>query len=320
MDSIPHFRNPRPLLPWLGICVAALLTVLGASVLGGLERDKPTKDTASRSANNAKNCSKCHGGSGTNSGSGSAAVVGVPREFTPGATYGLTIRTAETGRTVWGHQLTATDSNGVAVGSFSNPDAFTEIVTDGILQFVLQNSQGNFAGTPDGPVVWHVDWTAPPPGGGPAYFWMSTVAGDNDLTQFNDSTYNFARASVEAGTVHLGATIMAQPDFPTSGIRVLSRGAGDDLRVAMRVSNHKPITENYTVVTRVKLPSGSIYPGAGYLSSDPLTLTSGQTGTVHFSQTIPPIAPLGLYEFQAIVGIAPSTFVDLFVFPFEVVP
>lgn len=308
---------PPRLLPWCVVATALAVTLWAVGDTGGLEKGRPKLDHASRAANQGLNCHACHHSGGTNKGGGSAAVVGVPRKFNPGQVYRIRVRTEETGRTVWGYQLTATDALGNAVGTFSNPDANSQIDNNGILQFVSQTDQGSFTGVPNGPVFWEVDWTAP--ASGTAYFWTSTLAGDSDGSEFGDSTYNFGRASVDPSISREG-TIMVQPDYPNSGLAVLSLGSGDAFESEIRVSNHLATTQTYLVGTRVQLPGGAWYPSSGYLSTDTLNLAPGQTGTVSFSQVIPPVAPIGAYQFHAFLGTPPNNLVDSFSVGFNVIP
>ncbi|MBC8405677.1 MAG: hypothetical protein H8E15_10645 [Planctomycetes bacterium] len=285
-----------------------------------IRSDTPPVDLASAAYNKAKSCKSCHPSGGTNDGGGSSSITGTPKRYIPGNVYPIVVRVAQPGLSRWGYQLTATDKSGNGMGAFNNQDNNSQIQVDSGREFVSHQIGGTHQGVVGGPVSWTVDWIAPSAGAGTAYFWMSATACDNDLTEFGDFNYNFARASTEAGTAAPGASIMTQPDFPISGINQLSRSGGETLVTEMRVTNHKLISENYVVVTRVVLPGGSMYPSAGYLSVDPLPLATGVTGTVRFSEIIPPTAPLGIYEFQATVGIAPSTFVDMFTFEFEVIP
>lgn len=318
MKNAPKFLLSPPVL---AAFIALAVTVIAISnPLDTQKSDTPVTNHSSAAYNKTASCKGCHPSGGNNSGGGSAAVTGVPRMYTPGNIYPLTIRVSQTGKTRWGYQMTSTDKAGNGSGNFVNPGNNSQIQADSGREFVSHQLGGTWQGVPDGPVFWSVDWVAPPAGSGTVYFWMSGTACDNDLTEFGDDNYNFARASAESGTGHPDATIMTQPDFPVNGDYTISRSTGDHLETEMRVSSHLFSIATFTVVTRVKLPSGGFYPPSGYLTTDSLTLDPGKTGTVSFSEFIPPSAPLGVYEFQAIVGYAPSTFVDIFTFEFEVVP
>lgn len=315
----------RPILRSLLLFSAAAgATLLATSDLSGLLRSaNPPLDRASAPYNNYANCTACHTSFDLNSGTGSVSISGAPAEYTPGATYTLTVTNQRTGASRWGYELTALDGSGDQIGTLQNPDANSQIRTSSSRDFASHQLGGTFQGTADGPVAWTVDWVAPAAGAGTAHFYASGNTANNNGANGGDRIYNYAAASAEAGAAHPDGTIIAQLQFPdpTGSSDDFSRAVDNDrLKAKIRVTNHLGTTETFAVATQVRLPNGNLFPSTGFITTNQLTLAPGETGTVHFDKPIKNTAPLGSYEFRALTGFAPSTLVDTDVVNFEVVP
>lgn len=100
------------------------------------------------------NCTACHSGT-LNSGDGQLAIDG-PTQFTAGETYTLTVSLQDPGQQRWGFELTQ-----LGEGSLTSTDGNTQVSSSGGNDYAKHTSVGTHNGTPDGPVSWTFDWTAP---------------------------------------------------------------------------------------------------------------------------------------------------------------
>ncbi|RMH72729.1 MAG: T9SS C-terminal target domain-containing protein [Gemmatimonadetes bacterium] len=102
------------------------------------------------------NAPYCHNSYELNEGDGMIEFVG-PDEFNPEETYTITIRVSDPGQSRWGFQVTPLD-----LGSIELIDTeYTRLEDDGGDLYVEHTAAGTYNGTPDGPVEWSFDWTAP---------------------------------------------------------------------------------------------------------------------------------------------------------------
>ena len=129
-------------------------------------------------------CGSCHSG-GLNDGQGTLAFVGVPSSYTPGQTYPITVSLARSGALRWGFESTALNSSdNSAAGSFALTSNLTLLQSKSGKSYVSQTNlngpDGTYPGTPDGPVSWSFNWTAPSAGAGAVTFYAVGVAADND--------------------------------------------------------------------------------------------------------------------------------------------
>ncbi|KPL10318.1 hypothetical protein AMJ71_03450 [candidate division TA06 bacterium SM1_40] len=69
----------------------------------------------------------------------------------------------------------------------------------------------------------------------------------------------------------------------------------------------------------VYLPGGSPFPGNPVVAPTQVTLNAGATVTVHYSHPVPAGAPLGVYTYEAQVGVPPANLIDDDLFEFEIV-
>src|SRR5512139_3336281 len=67
------------------------------------------------------NCTACHADFPVNSGTGSVAIGALPANYLPGQQVPITVTTSEAFGVVYGFQLTAIDSAGRRVGTYTIP-------------------------------------------------------------------------------------------------------------------------------------------------------------------------------------------------------
>jgi hypothetical protein len=148
-------------------------------------------------------CTACHASFPLNSGDGLLELVGLPSSYQSGQTYPLTVRLRDPGQQRWGFELTVLDDADFYAqgGSLAVTDsAHTQLSEDyeGTEDYLKHTLNGTYNGTPDGPVTWDFDWTAPDPGVSSVTFYVVGNAANGDF----DSTGDYIYASsfpLEAG-------------------------------------------------------------------------------------------------------------------------
>lgn len=101
-------------------------------------------------------CRDCHSSYPLNSGDGSFSII-APPEFAADQTYTMSVVISDPGQMRWGFELTPLD-----IGTITITDpTHTQQSSSGGRIYVKQTSAGTYNGTPNGPVSWEFDWTAP---------------------------------------------------------------------------------------------------------------------------------------------------------------
>jgi hypothetical protein len=148
------------------------------------------------------NCTSCHSDFTVNSGTGSVTITGVPVNYRPGQPYQITVRTSQVGATIYGFQMTAIDSQGDKVGTYTLPSQVPARlqVTDG---FVNGKLRDYIAHTVDGVIpaqfdfnTWTFTWTAPPRSAGKISFYAAGNAANSDGNISGDYIYTTSKATL----------------------------------------------------------------------------------------------------------------------------
>lgn len=138
------------------IVIVMLLTLLSSFSAFMYSSQPPVGRTGATGAY----CTQCHTTNALNTGGGNVAVTGLPETYTAGASYnfGVNITHGAADRRRWGFEITAINSDGLVVGTFSsaNPNAALIGASKelGHLNAVITPSQQSF--TYD-----NLTWTAP---------------------------------------------------------------------------------------------------------------------------------------------------------------
>lgn len=158
------------------------------------------------------NCTVCHDDHQVNSGPGSVTLTNIPAIYTPGQQYTLTVTTQQSGRSKFGFQLTAIDSDGDRAGTLTSLGSDTQVnpITGSRgRQYIQHTSQGTNA-TSAGRRIWQVRWTAPAEDVGTVRFFFAGNAANNDGTNRNDFIYtNFALT--ESPTTNVTLQLITNP-------------------------------------------------------------------------------------------------------------
>ncbi len=147
------------------------------------------------SAPNEDNCTACHTSFPVNSGTGSVAIAGVPTNYLPNQAIPITVTTSQSDAVIYGFQLTALDSQGKNVGTFTLPaqspqqlQTVTGIVLGNQRKYV-EHTQSGIIPTQFGSKSWNFIWNAPAQRVGKVGFYAAGNAANSDGTTSGDYIY-----------------------------------------------------------------------------------------------------------------------------------
>ncbi len=194
------------------LIVIAVLLALGALVLVG--DDKMASASASgpspshTNAPGESSCINCHGDFELNSGPGSVVISGIPSNYLPGQEVAITVTTSQEDAVVYGFQMTAIDSQGSAVGTFTLPveDPARMQVLPGIVEgnerlYVEHTIAGLFTPGQFGSNSWTFKWTAPAARVGKIGFYAAGNAANSDESPSGDYIYTDSDASLSGSAI-----------------------------------------------------------------------------------------------------------------------
>ncbi len=135
-------------------------------------------------------CQFCHSCVECGPRNGSFSISGVPKQFSPGQSFPITVQISQKGPSRWGFQLAARfQADASQAGTFEITDPVNTQSLDKEIQYIEQTSDGTHAGIEDGPVCWSFNWIAPDTVMGPVEFDASGIAADNDGSPLGDFVY-----------------------------------------------------------------------------------------------------------------------------------
>ena len=161
---------------------------------------------------NEQTCVRCHTGFSLNEGrlrGGDLHLAGVPKTFSAGETYFITVMIAHPGQSRWGFELSARHaSTGVQAGQIVPADDMTQVKEAGGIQYVEHTSAGTRKGVADGPVEFRFKWIAPDPKDGPVFFNAAGNAANSSGDPAGDYIYT---AGAYSGVESLTAQPVSTP-------------------------------------------------------------------------------------------------------------
>lgn len=166
-----------------------------------------------------RNCTLCHTGS-ANTGSGQVRIEMVgATNYTPGQTSRMCVVIEDGSARRWGFELSARPANNPDgnAGSLKESDDSTQVLMEGISQWITHTSSGTRLGT-RGPVAFEFDFTAPASDIGPIVFYASANAANGNNAPSGDNIYTTAL------TVSAAAVSGPKPSFAADGISDLFTG------------------------------------------------------------------------------------------------
>jgi uncharacterized protein (TIGR03437 family) len=231
----------------------------------------PARNTAAPGENN---CTSCHDGSTINSGGGTLAMTGLPANYSPNQAIPLTVTVTQTGRTVFGFQVTAIDDTGKQAGTIVATDAARTVlrastVAGNARQYIGQTSNGsNAAAANQG--RWTFTWNAPATPVGRVTFYIAGLACNNDGDTPGDLTYITSQSTNPAQQ----CTYTIAPTTAT----VPATGGTGTIAVTTQAGCAYTATSNAAFIT---ITAGASGTGSGSVSYSVAANTgAARTGTI----------------------------------------
>jgi hypothetical protein len=148
-------------------------------------------------------CQKCHFDQPLDDPAGALRLHGVPRSYTPGRRYAITVELTRPGLKRGGFELSARFADGRSAGRQAGTLAVAgdrlQIATspDGAVQYAQHTARGSVA-SPPGALRWTVHWTAPAARDA-VIFHAAGNASDDDASALGDFVYTTTAASRSGG-------------------------------------------------------------------------------------------------------------------------
>ena len=159
-------------------------------------------------------CQACHG-TGVNVGNGQVAieVSGVSSGYTSNSTFPVTVTVNDPTAVHWGFELSARTQSGQQAGTLlAGSDGFTQLLSQGGIQYIAQTASGSRLGQANG-VSYSFEWRAPDVSAGPVQFHVAAVGGNNNppTSDPGDLTYTKSLTvqpqAAPAPTVYANGTV-----------------------------------------------------------------------------------------------------------------
>jgi FG-GAP repeat len=155
------------------------------------------------------NCTACHGDFTVNSGTGNVALNGIPANYLPNQAIPLTVTVSQSDGVLYGFQMTAIDSTGNKIGTYTlpaqNPQPLQ--VVSGLVgqvgydrRYVEHTSQG-ITPTVFGSKTWNFTWNAPARRVGKISFYISGNAANSDGSTAGDYIYTNTKATLSGTAI-----------------------------------------------------------------------------------------------------------------------
>ena len=173
--------------PWWSLLLLLIAAI--PIVLVGFSTTPPASHTGGFSE---PTCQSCHG-TGLNTGSGQVTieVSNVSSGYTSNSTFPVTVTVNDASAVHWGFELSARTQSGQQAGTLlAGSDGFTQILSQGGIQYIAQTASGSRLGQANG-ASFSFQWRAPDVSAGPVEFHVAAVAGNNNppTSDPGDHTY-----------------------------------------------------------------------------------------------------------------------------------
>ena len=206
-----RFPVRRLVFTKLLVIFAAILVVFGVLMFSNkYEKVGASSSGPSASHTNAPgedNCTACHADFAVNSGTGSVSISALPANYLPNQQVSITVTTAQADATIYGFQLTAIDSQGKKVGTYTLPtqNPIKMQLMDGIVggnqrQYVEHTVDGIIP-TQFGSNSWTFTWNAPNRRVGKVNFYVAGNASNSDGQVSGDYIYTATKSTLSGSAL-----------------------------------------------------------------------------------------------------------------------
>ncbi len=158
-------------------------------------------------APNENNCTACHAGSPVNSGTGSVTISGLPVNYLPNQQIPVTVTTSQSDAVIYGFQLTAIDSQGKRVGTFTLPTQSPQQlqtvsgIVNGDQRTYVEHTNSGTIPTQFGSKTWTFTWNTPAQRVGKVNFYAAGNAANSDSGPAGDFIYTSAKGTLSGTAV-----------------------------------------------------------------------------------------------------------------------
>ncbi len=152
-------------------------------------------------------CTSCHVDFPLNSGPGSVTLSGVPANYLPNQQISLTVTTAQADAVIYGFQLTAVDSQGRRIGTYTlptqNPAQLQSVngIVGGNQRTYIEHTSDGVIPPNFGSKSWTFTWTAPAQRAGKVSFHVAGNSANSDGTASGDYIYTSSKATLSGSAV-----------------------------------------------------------------------------------------------------------------------
>ncbi len=193
------------------IAFAAILAVFGSlSFPPKYEKVSASAFGPSASHTNAPgedNCTACHTSFPVNSGTGNISISGLPANYLPNQQIPVTVTVNQSDAVIFGFQLTAIDSQGRNVGTYTLPEqspmqiqTIEGIVDSNQRRYVEHTSDGVIP-TQFGTKSWTFIWNTPSQRVGKVSFYASGTAANSDGGPSGDNIYTTTKSTLSGTAI-----------------------------------------------------------------------------------------------------------------------
>ncbi len=153
------------------------------------------------------NCTACHSSFPVNSGTGNVSITGLPANYLPNQQIPVTVTVSQSDAVIYGFQLTALDSQGKQVGTFTLPaQSPPQLQTlngngNGNPRQYVEHTVSGITPTVFGSKTWTFTWNTPAQRVGKVSFYASGNAANSDGGTSGDYIYTTAKSTLTGTAV-----------------------------------------------------------------------------------------------------------------------
>ncbi len=194
------------------IIVLTVFAIVAAAGFGGIIGDRvgasasgPTPGVTG--APGEANCTACHSDFVVNTGTGSVTLGTIPPNYLPGQQIPISVTTAQADAVIYGFEMTAIDSLGREVGTFTLPSQvppqmqITSTIIDVNQRRYVSHTVDGVIPTQFGSKTWNFTWTAPSRRAGKIRFYVAGNGANSDGSPGGDYIYTADKATYSGSAI-----------------------------------------------------------------------------------------------------------------------